>query len=474
MSASPAGPPSGPASTTPNGGPIAPQRRKKTSTNPFHSKKPLRKPTKPAGTESTTNGANIPSQTKFSHPPIAAATTAQPDTEDDPSTYSEYPLIATRKALLDGLRFHAMRLSASNEEVNPYNPEQFVPPLRLHRRFPRDTLNQGPPAGNGVDETERKNDEIRKAERQRQREENQKQIAPVGDKSSQTKKRPQFKKKVEDVYNPQDTPEAQKRARLRYEEGRPWHLEDFEGKNTYVGSYEAPLSETHAMFVVESSGNFRMVPLEKWYRFTATGRYKTMDLDEAEKHMSKKIKDSRWFLDNNTSGNLRQRMEIERQQRLQRGRVGMRGESGRVKNEDDDGERLDMANDMDEIDFEAEDEFQDDDEGKLFLGDEDEVKESEKKIRQEMLGANVFAGTGVKDEKDWDAEEEREKREADDERRKAKKLRKNLIKRERKYEYESESDHPYSEEVSAVYQKLSLTCVMSTNADPCAERVGRL
>lgn len=333
-------------------------------------------------------------------------------------------------------------------EANPYDESQFTRPLRLHRRFPRDQLMDHTPVEDGEDNKDREKEEIRRAERLAQREANQAQIAPT-EKSVAAKKRPQFKKKVEDVFYPQDTPEAQKRAKLRYEEGRPWHLEDFEGKNTWIGSYEEPLSESHAMLKLEANGSFRMVPLEKWYRFTPTGRYKTMDLDEAEKHMSKKVKESRWFLENSESGDLRRRMEQERQRNMNRGRVGERGESRMVKNEDDDGgggDRLDVAQDVDEIDFEAEDEFQDDDEGKLFGGDDDEVKESERKIRSEMLGANIFAGSGVKEDKDWDAEEQREKKEADAERRKAKKLRKHLIKREKKYEYESESDHPYSED----------------------------
>ncbi|KAF4547114.1 Transcription initiation factor IIF subunit alpha-like protein [Elsinoe fawcettii] len=442
MSASPAGgPPSGPTSTTPNGTGTTIQR-KRPKANPFMvKKKPAQKKVEPAA-KAGTNGTTAPSTGQ----PVQPTSTKPADPDDDPSRYSEYPLVATKKSILQNLRHHAMRL-ASEQEVNPYDPSQFTRPLRLHRRYPRDQKVEVPE--NGVDDKEREKEEIRKAERQAQKDANQAQIAPTGTAGQQQKKRPQFKKKVEDVYYPQDTPAAQKRAKLRYEEGRPWHLEDFDGKNTWVGAYEEPLSETHAMFVLDNNGSFRMVPLEKWYKFTPTGRYKTMDLDEAEKHMANKIKGSRWFLENTMTDEQRKRMAAERQAKMMKmkGRVGMRGErSGPRRGDDGDGEAPEVADDMDEIDFDAEDEFQDDDEGKLFGGDDEDIKESEKKIRQEMLGANIFAGTGVKEEKDWDEEEEKEKKKEAEERRRQRKLRRALVKNERKFEYESESDHPYSEE----------------------------
>ena len=67
----------------------------------------------------------------------------------------------------------------------------------------------------------------------------------------------------------------------------------------------------------------------------------------------------------------------------------------------------DYQADRDEIDFEFDDEFQDDDEGFVFGEQEDEdTKEIEKKIRAEQRTANL-AGTGVKDEdRDYDEEEQ--------------------------------------------------------------------
>jgi len=373
----------------------------------------------------------------------ATAVQSQPEPEDDPSTYNEIPLKATKKALLEGLRFHAIKF-ISNNVVNPYDKEQFERPVKLHRRFPQDTPNI-PVDANPEDDKEREKEAIRKAEKAAEREATQAQIAPT-DKAAAAKKRQPFKKKTEDVYYPTDTPEAQKRARLRYEEGRPWHLEDFENKNIWIGTYEEPLSESNVMFVFDN-GSFRMVPIEKWYRFNPTGRVPLLSLVEAEAFMEKREKNPRWFMDNE-HGREKKRAELARQERLTRGRVGTRGEN-RVKDEDDDdNENVDVADDVDELDFEAEDEFQDDDEGKLFGDDEEEAKEAASKIKKERHEANIFAGTGVKDEKDWYEEEQLEKKKEREEKKKAKKLRKKLVKIEKNYEYDDdESDNPYSEEV---------------------------
>lgn len=449
MSASPAGPPSGPPSTTPNGGPAAgPPRRRKVVGAFAQKPKPAARRPPPSQSGPSTATHNIPSAARTAPPASShtpgSAQVADPD--DDPSLYSEYPLVTTKKALLEGLRHHVMRFT-SDKEVNPYDStqDQFQRPVRLQRRFPHDTPKTPVPvtADNADDDKEREKEAIRKAEKVAEREANQAQIAPT-DKTAAAKKREPFKKKTEDVYFPTDTPEAQKRAKLRYEEGRPWHLEDFTGKNSWVGTYEEPLSEAHAMFVLESNGQFRMVPLEKWYRFAPTARYTTMNLDEAEMHMSKKMKQPRFYGEAAGRVEEKRKAEDEVRRRLQeRGRVGMRGEDKVIKDED---QKVDFANDVDEIDFEGAEEFQDDDEDKLF-GEDEEAKDAERKIKEERHEANIFAGTGVKDDRDWDEEEAKEKKRQQDERKLAKKLRKNLIKREKKYEYDSESDHPYSDEV---------------------------
>lgn len=431
-----------------------PAARRRKPAGIFHAKKPVRKPAPAPPRQGTPgaapNGAANNQATRAPLPENPSNVYAKPvvETQDAPGTYTDFPLMASKKSVLEGLRFHAMRFQ-SDSDVNPWNEAVFTRPLRLHRRFPRDQMIVPEPIVDSVvDDKEREKEAVRKAERQAEREANQAQIAPT-DKSqaAAARKKNPFKKKTEDVLYPTDTPEAQKRAKLRYEEGRPWHLEDFEGKNTWVGSYEEPLSETHSILRIGPEG-FTMIPLEKWYKFIPTGRYKTMDLDEAEKRMAMKVKEGRWFMDRGENSKIKQLHEEARLRRLEYGRVGMRGER-RVKSEDDDDARPDFANDVDEIDFDMGEDFQDDDEGKLILGDEEDVKDAERRIKEEHLSANIFAGTGVKEEKDWYEEEEKEKRQAEEERKKARKMQKRLIKRERRNEYDDESDsNPYSDSVS--------------------------
>lgn len=96
-----------------------------------------------------------------------------------------------------------------------------------------------------------------------------------------------------------------------------------------------------------------------------------------------------------------------------------------------------------EMDFE-EDRFADDEEhDDLFIEDED-AKDAEKRIKEDQLKANVF---DLKDEKEYDAEEMREKREREARRVLGKGVRKALKKRERNFDYSSGSDvNPYTDE----------------------------
>lgn len=436
--------------------------RRRKITGPFAQKpKPTqRRPPGPPGAQPKPQPPSSQSgpSTAQSKPVVDNKNGKPADPDDDPTSYHEYSLVTTKKALLDGLRHHVMRFT-SGTLVNPYSTaqDQFQRPVRLQRRFAHDVAREPVvKLDNEEDDKEREKEAIRKAERQAEKDANQAQIAPT-DKTATAKKRQNFKKKVEDVYYPTDTPEAQKRAKLRYDEGRAWHLEDFTGKNSWVGTYEEPLSETHAMFVMDSErGIFKMIPVEKWYRFAPTGRYQTKTLDEAELEMSRKVKSARFLKEAEDKAAERNRAEEARKARLEGGkeRVGERGEkpqpkkssSFRDKKEDDegDGETVETANDADEIDFEVDEEFQDDDEDKLF-GEDEDAKDAERKIKEERHGAPIFAG--IKEDKDWFSEEEEEKARTALERKKAKRTRKHLIKREKKFEYESESDHPYSTSV---------------------------
>lgn len=335
-------------------------------------------------------------------------------------------------------RFHGIRFQhkSSTKAVDPFSEDQFTRPLRLHRRYTRDKL-KGADAddANGVDDKERELYIARRAERQAEREANQALIAPSG-----ASKKPQMKNKknqkgVEDVYYDDKDPKQQKAAQLRYEETKPWHLEDFDGKNVWVGSYQEPLSENSVLFSITADA-FTMVPVERWYTLRQTDKITVMNSEEVEKHMSKRYLPGRWYMKT-------QDQNDDERQKVSHARRAVRDDDDDVKPKRaaEDAYRADL----DELDFEAKDEFQDDDEGLIFGEEEDDAKEVEKRVRDEMREANLPATNMKNDEKDWDEEEDKEKEEQKAERRQQKKLRKRIVKHEKKFEYDSDSDHPYSE-----------------------------
>lgn len=353
--------------------------------------------------------------------------------------------MATKRALLDGMRFHVARL-ISKEGVDVTDEKEYERPIKLLRKDPRYHAN-----GEAIqmdskeameDERERERLESLKLERQRVREEHQKQMAPA----AVAKKKPQaFKKKVEQVYRADDTPEARKRSQLRYEEALPWHLADFTEKKIWQGAYEAALSECHVMLVKTDIG-FRLVPIEKWYRFRPKATTKEhMDVETAEAQMAKGQRAPRWILKNEMRDKEAKKMEAAYSGY---GLFSRSGEREERKGGDamDVGDEPEVAADADDIDFDAKDEFADDEENELFEGDDDTKKLTEERLKREALNANIF---DLNDEKEVDAEAERDKMLAEVAKRLEKSTKKALLKREKNFTYESDSEgnNPYSSEV---------------------------
>lgn len=356
------------------------------------------------------------------------------------------PLVVTRRDLKE-LRHHVMRLQSKNG-VDVQDKEQFTPPIRLHRRDPR-----APPSGVGshYEEEETKEDleeikereriELQKEDRRKVREENQAKIAPTG------KTKPQaFQKKTEQKYRPDDTPEAKKRQLLRYEETLPWHLEDFENKQTWVGTYESELSEAHVMFSPDQNGAIRMAPMERWYRFNVKGKVKPTG-DDVDKVMFK-VENMPGFLKSIEARAVKRELEHE-QSRTRHGlstRVGGgaddEGRIRRVRN-DGSGDYIKREADADDIDFNLDEDFADDEEGLngLFEGEAEEVKEAEDKLKRDRLAAALWDRP---DESELTRQEELEKKEAEDMKAMEKIWTKSLAKREKRYDYiDSDDENPY-------------------------------
>ncbi|CUS22241.1 LAQU0S05e00870g1_1 [Lachancea quebecensis] len=170
--------------------------------------------------------------------------------------------------------------------------------------------------------------------------------------------------------------------RLRFEEFYPWVLEDFDGLNTWVGSYEAGNSDSYVLLSVENDGSFTMIPADKVYKFTARNKYATLTIDEAEKRMEKNGKGiPRWLMKHlDDIGTTTTR--YDRTQRKLRAVDARQGE----ENDRDDNSEV-------ELDFDEE--FADDEEAPIIDGDEKENKESEQRIKKEMLQANAM---GLRDD----------------------------------------------------------------------------
>lgn len=341
----------------------------------------------------------------------------------------------------------------SVRRVDPRKEEDFVRPVRLHRRDPR-----APPGGAGgvkaddqaengtgnVDDKEREKQEILKAEKDAKREAEMAQVAPS---VSVPRVSGKNMKKTEQIYRNDQTEEQKKRSQLRYEEAMPWHLEDFDNKNTWVGSYEAALSDTYMMIIPTQDAQgqpcFRMVPLEKWYKFTQKNQFKALTADEAEVRFNKKVKEPRWFMDSEES---KQKMKLEEEDRKkasglfigkwERGAGGSGSAAPITKHENAD---------VDDLDFQ-EDRFADDEDNvNLFEEDDDNTKDAKARIEKDQLQANVF---DLKEEKEYEKQEKQEKKEKELEKKFGKRTKKTLIKREKNYIYDSDStDNPYTSEV---------------------------
>ncbi|EPS36517.1 hypothetical protein H072_9955 [Dactylellina haptotyla CBS 200.50] len=413
----------------PNAPHLPPRKIRRATGDPLVRPKPKRPPPK------KTTGP-VPARPK-------PAFKEEPEPDDDPSTYTEYKLVTTKKALLRNMRFHCMRLYSKNE-VNIMDPDEFVRPIKLHRRDPRGPL-QGAkvdPSANGsqldpdekdIDPEEKAKREAEKAEKERQHAENLARIAPHGGAVKQKKN--MFKKKTQQVFQ-----RDEEERRLKYEEYFPWFIEDYENKNTWIGNLEGGLSGTSVMLVMDE-GMFKMIPVEKFYRFQQRNTFKTLSADQAEAAMKQKEKLNRWFMDVTKTE--------EKEAKLKEERENMRATKRlyTVK-----GDRLEGRDakpgftDADELDFEED--FADDEAPPIIEGDEEELKNATKKMQREQLSANIF---DIRDEKDYDREE-KEKR-ALEESRKAhgRKVKKYLKQREKNLIYETDSDeNPYASSQESV------------------------
>lgn len=337
-----------------------------------------------------------------------------------------------------------MRIAPQNRgirhaNIDPTDQERFPRPVTLQRRDPR----QPPPGQKEKEEPveppppnseEAERQAQLKAQREAQRALDDAQKAPVlkdAERKRQQQKNKDEKKTGTQIHYQPRTEKQKKEAEIRYEEALPWHLEDADGKQVWVGQYEAPLSNQKVALVrYPEAGGYRMLPLEKWYKFAPKrGAFQHMTIEEAEKLMSKKAAPTRWAVrdsDRDKAANAR-----EESRRIMYGPTAVKQESStfqqasrREKMEHND---IDMSGD----------EFQDDDETAGFEPERDEdTKDSKDRVRREQLGANLF---GDADEKEVEKEEAELEKEEEVRKLFGKNLKKALRKRDKQFQYDSDS-----------------------------------
>lgn len=343
----------------------------------------------------------------------------------------------TKKDIKEGLRSHIMRFAKARGGgvTDIMNDAEFARPVTLHRKDAR-SLNvtqankEGSPSPTPVDPVEAERLEKAKLEKEAQRASDQAQIAPVAAKDIVSKKQPQKQEKTStQTFYAKRSDAHKKESTIRYEESLPWVLEDADGKSTYVGAYTAALSESMAALQFEND-KWRLIPLEKFYKFTHKPPFKTYSIEEAEKLMGKKVVQGRWAMRDGERDKLKEEMAATRNALTGRAKVKTESDTFRAaaRSEKQEHDDLDMSGD----------EFQDDDENPNMEPDNDEdVKESRERVRREQLGANLF---GTADEQALEAELRRELMEEEARRIHGKGIEKNLIKIDKNMLYKQDRE----------------------------------
>jgi transcription initiation factor TFIIF subunit alpha len=366
-----------------------------------------------------------------------------------PPGCSDIPIMTTKKALLDGIRHHMLKFASKpGEAVDPTDQDEFARPVTLHRRDPRQpppgrAVKEEPipePEPKSVDQEEQERLAQIKADKEAQRAIDQAKIAPVI-KDNQPKKPKKAKEDKITFNRAPKTEAAKKESEIRYEEALPWHLEDADGKNVWVGSYVSALSETTVALMIDG-GVFRMVPIEKWYKMASKPPFEAYSIEKVESIMGKKTLESRWAKRDKERREAEGDMEFTRRM--------FYGKGPMIKTESDTFKAASRSEKLDHDDLDVSgDEFQDDDEQPtLERQDDEDTKETNERIKREQREANNF---GEGDEQELEKELKAQLKEQLDRQKYGKKLKKKLLKNQDNVYDESDSDEkPWTSSVSAL------------------------
>ncbi|GAA5808222.1 hypothetical protein MFLAVUS_001607 [Mucor flavus] len=245
-------------------------------------------------------------------------------------------------------------------------------------------------------------------------------IAPLG--GAARNKHMSFKKRTNRIYLPKDTRE------LEEQERRPWILEDCDSHNNFNGTLEGGQRSDY-MFFVKSGNGFKVVPLDRWYKFRPKRNFKPLASEQSKKQRERE--DGRWMTLK------REKQRTESTDIVRPNKLKLVDTHDTNAGSDDEGNNR-QDSDMDDLDLD--DDFQDDDESAAEHEVEDEeVRDCKDHVQKEIK--DFTTGNQVFDE-DYD--------EIDKLTSEGKQMRKLVRNLEKNHGYESDDDDdadPYASSV---------------------------
>lgn len=422
------------------------------------------RPRSPAVTGAQANGARTNSPfPRESSPLVSSNQTDSVSGFSDPQVnnggvkYTDYKLVTTKRDLLRGLRYHLIHFT-NKDSIDIRDEQAFPKPAHLHRRDPRPKApgpvkDENDEPKDGLTAEQRVQHQQAKEQRQKEREANLAQVAPsvaVGKKAIRGKK-------TQQVYHPNFTDEQKQTIQNNYEEKLPWHLEDWEGKRTFIGQNQVGSARKHVAFSFDvASGKYRMIPVEKVYRFEPPKeeiKYRNeLTLEEAEQIMRKKKKVP-GMIARHEEAVLREKQK-ELEEKMSSGLY-----TGGHSN-------IYASRGGEDADLDFEDDFADDEEGDVFEEKDEDEKLQEKKIKEDQLQANFL---DFKDTRDVDVLEKLEEKEEEARKKNFKEVRKALAKREGNYNQGSDSEDDSSTDTEEERQRLEAEKLNNVKEEDAAD-----
>ncbi|KAF9082565.1 hypothetical protein BGX29_000214 [Mortierella sp. GBA35] len=251
------------------------------------------------------------SQASSNGPAIKKKIPTSANPQPVPGTYTDYKLVSTSRDVLHHvMRFHGNKV---------VNPSTFTAPVKLHRKKNENAhrgyygkysyYNQQQQAANAKD-ADKKDGAAGGAAAAGTATgatgaagaagaaipaatgANTALIAPYG--GGVRNKQMLFKKRTRQIYIANEDERKKKEI-----EAAPWVLDDYDSQNNWTGQLEGGQGANYVLFVFAEDG-FKVVPADKWYKFSPKLQYATLTAEEAEEQYQKSQKQNnssiRWLM----------------------------------------------------------------------------------------------------------------------------------------------------------------------------------